>query len=761
MSDETITIKEYTAPAGGWGSMKSLATILPKEGISPDLLDALRRQNKPEGVMCVSCAWGKPAKPHAAEFCENGAKATAWELTRERVTPEFFQQHTVAELDGWRDHDLEQAGRLTHPMRYDRATDRYVATSWNEAFARIGAKLKSLDPKKVVLYASGRASLETSFMWALFARMWGQQNLPDSSNMCHETTSVGLKNAIGSPVATIQLEDYDTCDAIFCWGQNVATNSPRMLHTLRACAKRGVDIVTFNPLRERGWERFTDPQNPIEMATGKSTQISSQYHQVRAGGDIAAILGICKLVIEADDRAQASGGERVLDHHFIEQHCTRFDEFAAFARAADWDDITLESGLTREAIEDAARVYMKAKRVIAVYGMGITQHRYGVDSLYMIVNLLLLRGNIGRDGAGPGPVRGHSNVQGQRTVGITEKTELVPVDRLKALFEFEPPTEKGWDTVESCREIIAGTCQGFVQLGGNFLRAVPEHGKMKEGWAKLPIAVHIATKLNKSHLTPSEETWLLPCLGRMEQDMQASGRQAVSMEDSFSHIYGSVGKATPAAGTLLSEPAIVAGIANAVLEPNSNVPWDEWVGDYGKVRTAIENTYPDKFGNFNERLFTPGGFWKGNPASHRKWETKSGKAEFNVPRALNAAGFADEEGRYRLVTLRSNDQFNTTVYGYDDRFRGIKGTRMVAMMNGEDIAAEGLKDGDTIALESDAEDQVERVVEGLLVVEYNIPAGCIGGYYPELNGLISVEHHALDSHVPAGKSVPVRIRKAA
>jgi anaerobic selenocysteine-containing dehydrogenase len=367
--------------------------------------------------------------------------------------------------------------------------------------------------------------------------------------------------------------------------------------------------------------------------------------------------------------------------------------------------------------------------------MGITQHRYGMDSLYMLINFLLLRGNIGREGAGPGPVRGHSNVQGQRTVGITEKTELAPVERLKALFEFEPPTEKGWDTVESCRAIIAGEAQGFVQLGGNFLRATPEHAAMKKAWAKLPITVHIATKLNKSHLVPGKESYILPC-----------------------HIYGSVGKATPAADTLLSEPAIVAGLAQAVLPSNPNVPWDEWVGDYGLVRHAIENCYPDKFANFNEQLFTPGGFWKGNPAAHREWQTESGKAEFNVPRALNSSGFAEKEGRFRLITLRSNDQFNTTIYGYDDRFRGIKGTRMVAMMNRSDLVRLGLSDGDTIALESDAEDGVERVVEGLRVVEYNIPAGCIGGYYPELNYLIPLEHHALESHVPAGKSVPVRVR---
>ena len=756
-----VEITDYEAPAGGWGSMKSLSKILPEERIGPDALDTLRRQNKPAGFMCVSCAWGKPAKPHLAEFCENGAKATAWEMTSFRVTPKFFAEHTVSELDRWPDHDLEQAGRLTHPMKYDVGTDKYIAVSWDEAFDGIAAALKGCDPKKVVLYSSGRTSLEASYMYGLFARLWGQQNLPDSSNMCHETTSVGLKNAIGSPVATIQLEDYDKCDAIFAFGQNVGTNSPRMLHTLRDCAKRGVEIVTFNPLKERGWERFTDPQNPVEMATGKYTQISSQYHQVKAGGDIAALLGICKLVIEADDKALAEGGKRVLDHHFIEQHCVRFDEFAAFCRSAEWEEIVGESGLTREAIEDAARVYMKAERVIAVYGMGITQHRYGMDSLYMLTNFLLLRGNVGREGAGPGPVRGHSNVQGQRTVGITEKTELAPIERLKSLYEFEPPTEKGWDTVESCRAIASGECQGFVGLGGNFLRAIPDHGVMKPAWAKLPITVHVATKLNKGHLTPGQECWLLPCLGRSELDMQAGGRQAVSMEDSFSHIYGSVGKGKPAADTLLSEPAIVAGIASRVLPPNRNIDWDAWVGDYGLIRNAIENTYPDKFGDFNERLFTPGGFWKGNPAAHRKWETKSGKAEFNVPRALNSTGFQDKLGRLRLVTLRSNDQFNTTVYGYDDRFRGIKGTRQVVMMGRADQAKLGVKDGDIVALEGDIDDGVDRCVKGLRIVDYDLPEGTIAGYYPELNTLIALEHHALESHVPAAKSVPVRVRVGA
>ena len=426
--------------------------------------------------------------------------------------------------------------------------------------------------------------------------------------------------------------------------------------------------MTFNPLRERGWERFASPQNPVQMLTGSSTDISSQYHQVKAGGDIAALTGICKLVIEEDDRAIASGGKRILDHHFIEQHTTRFEDFANYCRNAAWNDIIRDSGLTRDAIEQSARVYMKAERVIAVYGMGITQHRYGIDALHMIVNLLLLRGNIGREGAGPGPVRGHSNVQGQRTVGITEKTELAPVERLKELFEFEPPTENGWDTVEACRQIIAGTAQGFVQLGGNFLRATPEHAKMKAAWAKLPITVHIATKLNKSHLVPGEESYILPCLGRLETDMQAGGRQAVSMEDSFSHIYGSVGKATPAADTLLSEPAIVAGSPKPCWSP---IPMS--LGTNGSATTVWSAPRSRMSIRTSSPISTNG---CSNPAASGRAippRIANGKPRAARPSSTCRVPWTPghhRRGRMRLITLRSNDQFNTTIYGYDDRFRG-------------------------------------------------------------------------------------------
>jgi molybdopterin-dependent oxidoreductase alpha subunit len=751
-------IKEYGGPAGGWGSLRSLAEILPRERVSPEIARELVRQNKPEGFMCVSCAWSKPADHHPAEFCEEGAKATAWELTTLRTTPGFFQDHTLAELRGWKDYDLEQHGRLTHPLRYDAATDRYVACSWEEAFDAIGDILRPLDPKSVVFYTSGRASLETAYLYALMARMYGNQNLPDSSNMCHESTSVGLKAAIGVPVGTTQLKDFEECDAIFFFGQNVGSNSPRMLHDLRSARKRGVEIVTFNPLRERGLERFTDPQNPVEMTTLKETAISTQYHQVKAGGDIAAILGLCKYLVEWNDAALAVGDPPVLDQDFVEQHTNGFDAFANKARVTEWEDIERESGLDRTALEAAARVYAKSKAVLGIYGMGLTQHVKGVETVRMLVNLLLLRGNIGKPGAGPTPVRGHSNVQGQRTVGITEKTELAPIDKLKELYGFDPPTDKGLNTVEACKGIIDGSVKAFVGLGGNFLRAVPETGPMEAAWTGLDLSVQIATKLNRNHLFPGKAAYLLPCLGRIEQDVQESGPQAVSMEDSTSCMHGSRGKARPASPHLLSEPRIVAEIAKRITPPNPRATWDAWVADYGRIRDAIEATYPKEFKDFNARLFTPGGFWKGNKAAERIWETPSKKAEFLTPSDLSAAGFADKADRYRLITLRSNDQFNTTVYGYHDRFRGVKGTRDVLFMHADDIAAAGLDEGQIVALESDADDGRRRRRDGLIVTPYDIPRGCLGAYYPEANVLIPVDHHAEESHVPAAKSVPVRIR---
>ncbi|MGJ0239894.1 FdhF/YdeP family oxidoreductase [Novosphingobium fluoreni] len=748
----------YDGPAGGWGSLKGIAHIYGKEWATPAVLQTLARQNKPGGFMCVSCAWTKPAHPHAFEFCENGAKATLWELTSRRCGPDFFAEHSVTELQGWSDHDLEQTGRLTHPMRYDPATDKYIETSWDEAFVGIAAELKALDPKSVIFYASGRASLETSYLYALFARLYGHNNLPDSSNMCHETTSVGLKKVTGSPVGTCVLDDFEKCDAIFFFGQNTGQNSPRFLHPVQDAVRRGCRIVTFNPVREKGLIAFTNPQEPTAMLTGKETSISELYLQVRPSGDIAAMMGLCKHVMARERQHMAAEHRHLLDMDFIEQHCHGFDDFVARIDATDWDEIERESGIARADLEKAADIYCEAKKVIGIYGMGVTQHVHGSQTIGMFVNLLAMRGNLGREGAGISPVRGHSNVQGQRTVGISEKPELVPYDKLRELFGFDPPEEKGMATVEACKGMIDGSVHAFIGLGGNFVRAIPERGKMEEAWREMRLTVQIATKLNRSHLINGKSAWLLPCLGRSEEDVQESGAQTVTMEDSLSMIHGSRGHRKPASAQLKSELAIVAGIGKATLPPNPKVKWDEWTGDYARVRDLIEATYPDKFEKFNERMFTPGGFYKGNPARERIWKTESGKLEITLPDGLNACGFADKPGRYRLITLRSNDQFNTTIYGFSDRMRGIEGRRDVLLISPDEMAKTGIAEGQVVALETDAEDGVHREVAGLTVTPFDLPPGCVGAYYPEANPLVPLDHHDCLSKTPAYKSVPVRIR---
>jgi molybdopterin-dependent oxidoreductase alpha subunit len=493
------------------------------------------------------------------------------------------------------------------------------------------------------------------------------------------------------------------------------------------------------------------------MLTGKETVISSQYHQVKSGGDIAVMIGICKHVFAADDEAKTKGS-RVLDVPFIEQHTNGLQEFEAKVRETSWQEIETASGLSRADIERAAQVYVDADRVIGIYGMGLTQHVHGFENVAMLVNMLLLKGNIGRDGTGISPVRGHSNVQGQRTVGISEKPELVPLDKLAKQFGFEPPRKKGLNTVEACKGILAGKVKAFFGLGGNFVRAIPERAAMEEAWTRMDLTVQIATKLNHSHLVNGKAAYLLPCRGRTEQDMQASGPQVVSIEDTFSCIQGSIGLRTPASEHLKSETAIVAGIAKATLPPNPRVKWDEWVDDYGLIRNLIAETYPKEFHDFNARMFTPGGFYRGNAARERIWKTKSGKAEFTVPKTLSSTGFEDAPGRYRLLTMRSNDQFNTTIYGFSDRLRGIEGTRQVLLINPKEMERAGLSEGQMVSLVSDADDGVHREVGPLKVVPFKLPDGCIGSYYPEMNPLIALSHHDEQSKTPAAKSVPVRIR---
>ncbi len=754
---DTISNPEAEGPSGGWGSLKGIASIFGESWPTPAALGTLAHQNKPGGFMCVSCAWPKPVNYHPFEFCENGAKATLWELTSHRCTPDFWNEHTVSELRDWKDHDLEMTGRLTHPLRYDAGTDRYVEVTWDEAFAGIAEILQRLEKESVVFYASGHAGLEASYLYALLARLYGNNNLPQSSNMCHETTSVGLMKVIGSPVGTVVWEDLEKADAFFFFGQNPGSNSPRFLHPLQEAKKRGARIVTFNPILEQGLISFVNPQSPVDMLTGHETQISDQYHQVKAGGDIAAILGICKHVVEADDLATADGRKRVLDVDFIAEHTAGFDAFIDMVRATSWTDIERESGLKEADLRRSGDVYIGAENVIGVYGMGLTQHSQGALNVAMVVNLLLLRGNIGREGAGCCPVRGHSNVQGQRTVGIAEKAKLIPMDKLKQLFDFDPPTKDGTTIVDAVKGLMNGSVKAFISLGGNLVRAVPDQKEMERVWAAQELTVMVSTKLNRSHLFPAKVAYILPCLSRTEIDMQATGNQAVTTEDSFSHISGSVGKRTPASKALKSELAIVTGIAKMTLAPHPKLKWDEWTGDYGLVRALIEYSYPKDFKDYNSRLFQPGGFYRGNGAHEREWQTPEKKALFTTPGQLNALSFADAKGRYRLVTIRSNDQFNTTIYGYSDRFRGIEGTRDVVLMCEADIASAGLVQGQRVALVSDFEDGKRREVAGLEVRRHDLPSGTIAAYYPECNVLNAIDHHDELSKTPASKAIPVRI----
>jgi molybdopterin-dependent oxidoreductase alpha subunit len=754
---EVIVNPEGEGPSGGWGSIKSIARLLGDEKPTPGVLETLTRQNKPGGFMCVSCAWPKPVNYHPFEFCENGAKATISDLTSARCTPAFWTEHTVSELRAWNDYDLEKTGRLTHPLRYDSATDRYIEVTWDDAFAGIGQKLKSLPRESAVFYSSGHAGLEASYLYALLARVYGNNNLPQSSNMCHETTSVALQKVIGSPVGTIVWDDLEKADAFFFFGQNPGSNSPRFLHPLQEAKKRGGRIVTFNPVIEQGLVSFVNPQSPFDMLTGHETQISDEYLQVRAGGDIAAMMGICKTVVEADDLALAEGMPRVIDADFIAEHTIGFDRFVESVRAAVWSDIERESGLTETAIRKAGAIYIGAKNVIGVYGMGLTQQSQGSVNIEMLVNLLMLRGNIGREGAGCCPVRGHSNVQGQRTVGIAEKTKLIPMDKLKELFDFDPPTKDGTTIVDAVKGLFAGEIKAFICLGGNLLRAVPDQKKMEEYWPKQELTVVVSTKLNRSHLFPGKDAYILPCLSRAEMDNQATGNQSVSTEDSFSHISGSIGKRTPAAKSLKSELAIVAGIAKATLDANPRLDWDGWTSDYRVVRELIEATYPKDFKDYNARMFQPGGFYRGNGAHDRVWKTEEKKAVFTTTERLNALSFGDADGRFRLITMRSNDQFNTTIYGYSDRFRGIEGTRDVVLMCEDDIVAAGLAEGQVVRLASDFADGVRRELGGLTVRKHHLPKGTIAAYYPECNALMAIDHHDEMSKTPASKALPVRI----
>ncbi|MHA7776064.1 FdhF/YdeP family oxidoreductase [Roseibium sp. M-1] len=753
-------IEQYKHPAGGWGALKAVAKTLAQQRIFAQGSRTLLKANQPEGFDCPGCAWPDPKHTSSFEFCENGAKAIAWESTAKRIDVDFFRQHTVSELWEWSDHQLEDAGRLTLPLRYNPDTDHYEPIAWDKAFALTAAGLNKLDdPDKAEFYTSGRASNEAAFLYQIFVRAYGTNNFPDCSNMCHEATSVGLTKSIGVGKGTVTLEDFDHTDAIFSFGHNPGTNHPRMMSTLHQAARRGVPIIVFNPLKERALERFAAPQDPIEMVTLSSTRIASAYHQVRVGGDLAALKGIMKAVFAMDTESLNRGESGVLDRAFISDHTMGIDILQADIESTTWDEIVSASGLSQAAIESAASVYAHAKSAIVCYGMGITQHARGTSNVQQIANLLLLRGNIGRQGAGIAPIRGHSNVQGDRTVGITEIPDTALLEGIERAFGFLPRANRGHNAVEAMGAVIAGTSKALICLGGNLPVAMSDHKATFAGMRKLDLAVHIATKLNRSHLLVARTSLILPCLGRTDLDAQASGPQAVTVEDSMSMVHASRGFLKPPGDMVRSEPAIIAGIAKATLGDRYGIDWDGLVGDYDRIRDKIEMVFPDFF-DFNTRVRKSGGFRLDVAASFRRWNTVSRKANFIVAPGIREDPALASNQALILTTIRSHDQYNTTIYGHDDRYRGVFGRRDVVFMNPEDLASRELADGDRIEIRSLFDDEESHSIGGLTAVAYDIPSGSIAGYYPEMNPVMSLSHFDPQSGTPSYKGVPVMVTRA-
>ncbi|MDM0088532.1 MULTISPECIES: FdhF/YdeP family oxidoreductase [unclassified Variovorax] len=759
MAAQEQKIEFYNGPAGGWGALRSVTRALLAQEIPVKGAKTLLSANQPDGFDCPGCAW--PDRNHAStfEFCENGVKAVAAEATARRAGPELFAQHTVAELAARSDFWLEDQGRLTHPMVYDAASDRYRPIEWDDAFALIARHLNALpDPNQAIFYTSGRASNEAAFLYQLFVREYGTNNFPDCSNMCHEPSGSGMRPQFGVGKGTVTLDDFERTDAIFIFGQNPGTNHPRMLGELRAAHKRGARIVSFNPLRERGLERFADPQDKREMVTMGATPISTHYFQLRIGGDLAAVKGMMKQLLERQD-----AGESLLDQTFIAEHTTGFEALAADLRAESWDVLEQESGLDRAQLRAAGDVYAAADSAIVCWGMGITQHAHSVATIQMLGNLLLMRGNVGRPGAGPCPVRGHSNVQGDRTMGIWEKPPAALLDRLAEVYGFEPPRENGMDTVEAIAAMRDGQGKVFFALGGNFAAATPDTYETWKGLRRCELTVHVATKLNRSHVVHGREALILPCLGRTEIDIQAAGPQGVTVEDSMSMVHISTGINPPASAQLLSEPAIVARLAEATIGHRSRTPWRWLVEDYARIRDHIEAVFAD-FKDFNRRVAVPGGFRLRNTASERVWATASKRAGFfthpvprDTPSHRARARFAGKGDTrvFTLLTTRSHDQYNTTIYGHDDRYRGVFGQRRVVFIHADDIRDIGLKNGDWVDLRTVWDDGQERRADRFKLVAYDIPRGNLAAYYPETNPLVPLSSVALNAGTPASKSIPV------
>ncbi len=757
--EDPHTIK-VDAPSTWAGGIPAILTSLKHTTHEMGLIrgsQALLKLNQKEGFDCPGCGWPDPDGERAlTEFCENGVKAVAHEATKKVITEEFFRKWSIEELGQHSDYWLGQQGRLIQPMVKEAGASHYRPISWEEAFDKIALQLNALDdPNEAVFYTSGRTSNEAAFLYQLFARLYGTNNLPDSSNMCHESSGVAMKEVIGIGKATVTLEDFQHAEAIFILGQNPGTNHPRMLATLQKAARRGCQIVSINPLPEAGTTRFIHPQE-VTHWLGKGTPLATLFLPVKINGDVPLLKGIMKELLLREEQNPGT----VIDGQFIQQYTERFESFAAALRKASWDEIVEETGIAREEIRKAADIAMRARTIICTWAMGMTQHKNAVANVQEIINFLLMSGNIGKKGAGACPVRGHSNVQGDRTMGITENPDPDLLNRLGREFQFQPPTRRGYDVVNAIKAMYAGRAKVFVAMGGNFLSATPDTSYTGEALSRCRLTAHVSTKLNRAHLVTGNEALILPPLGRTDKDIQSGEPQFVSTENTMGVVQASQGQLEPVSPHLKSEINIVGNLAKATFKcqrgPGEQINWDTLMGNYDEIRNLIGRVIPGHE-HYNAQLRRPGGFYLPNPVrDERTFPTPTGKARFTVH---PMPSIHLEAGQLLMTTIRSHDQYNTTIYGLDDRYRGLKFGRRVVLMNKADMEERALTQGDVVDIMSHHQGKTRKASQ-FVVVPYPIPRKCVATYFPEANVLIPIESVADKSNTPTSKSVIVTIHRA-
>ncbi len=747
-----IKLKEIPESAVGVKAIASALSHINKEVGMGKGIGLLAKLNQINGFDCPGCAWPDPDEKRAflAEYCENGAKAVAEEATKNRVSPLFFATHSVQELSELSDYEIGKKGRVTHPVVLHEGKDHYEEISWEDAFQMIGTELNSLSsPDEAIFYTSGRTSNEAAFLYQLFVRQFGTNNLPDCSNMCHESSGSALSETLGIGKGSVTLDDFNHADLVIVMGQNPGTNHPRMLTALGETKKKGGQIITINPLPEVGLMRYNDPQNPIKWI-GKGQKLTDIFLQVKINGDVALLKIIMKLLLEKEKKNPNS----IFDHDFIQEKTSGYNEFINDLEKSNIEELLPQTGLELSIIKEAADMIAKKKKIIICWAMGLTQHKNAVDNIRELVNLLLLKGSIGKKGAGTCPVRGHSNVQGDRTMGIWEKPKDAFLDKLEEEFHFKAPREHGYDVVDAIEAMHQKKAKVFIGMGGNFISATPDTEFTAEALQNCDLTVHVSTKLNRSHLIHGKKALILPCLGRSEKDHQENGEQFVSVENSMGVVHQSSGHLTPLSEALLSEPAIVAGMAEATLK-DSQVAWTELVKDYDLIRNKIEATIPG-FDNYNKRVRNRGGFYLPNNARDNNYApTKTGKANFTVNQISDVVL---EKDQFIMMTIRTHDQYNTTIYGLDDRYRGVLNERRVVFMNQDDMNEQGLKKMDMVDLISHFEGE-KRIAKGFLVLPYSIPRQCTATYFPEANVLVPIKSKARISNTPASKTVIITLEK--